>query len=179
MFDLARKKFKEELMIEIDDKVLERNLSPHSLRCAAYDTETDEIVSYFIWSITDTRFRDDLVAGRVTEEDLHLYNETYPPVLFFNTFIVTNSYHSPHIIHSLIQQLHELVKADQLNIVGGLSIGGLRFTEKWLKKYGFNEIGKYKGQYPILWATRDESAVLNSLCTPTKVYSHKPCDLGI
>ena len=174
IFDLARKKFKGELMYEIDEKTLKRNASPHRLCCCAYDTATGEVLSYFAWRITDTRFRDGLVSGEMEENDVYSYDGTYPPVLYFNTFVVTSAFHSPYIIRSLIKDLHALIKADQLDIVGALSIGGLRFTEKWLKKFGFREIGKYKKEYPILWASRKESAVVNSLCTPSKAFSNKP-----
>jgi len=174
IFALAREKFKDELMFEIDENTLRRNLSPHWFACAAYDTETEEVVSFFTWIVTDTRFRDGLVSGRMGENDVFAYDGTYPPVLYFNTFVVTNALHSPYIIRHLIKDLQALVKADHLNIVGGLSIGGLRFTEKWLKKYGFHEIGRYKDNYPILWADRNESAVLNSLCGRTKAFTPRP-----
>lgn len=174
MFDLDRKKFKEELRYEIDERTLKRNASPYGLCCCAYDTETDSVLSYFSWRVTDTRFRDGIISGQMGENDVFAYDGTYPPILYFNTFVVTNALHSPYIIRHLVKDLHALIKADQLNIIGGLSIGGLRFTEKWLKRYGFHEIGQFVGKYPILWADRKESAVLNSLCTPAKAFTHRP-----
>lgn len=166
-FVLARQKFREELMYEIDQRTLARHTSPHTLTCAAYDTETDEIVSYFVWTITDIRFRDGLLSGKYEENDLYPYDGTAAPILVFDVFIVTHHMHAPFIVRHLTKELHALIVADELDIIGGLSIGGLRFTEKWLKKFGFREIGLYRRKYPILWATREESTMLNSL---VKIY---------
>lgn len=164
MFALADKKFDADLMHAIDARTLARNKSPYSLHSAAVDAETGEMLSYFIWSITDTRFRDGLVSGKLKEEDLHLYDGSHPAVLFFNTFIVTNRHHAPYVVRHVTRELRTLIEKDfELKICGGLAIGGLRFTEKWLKKFDFYEIGRYQNQYPILWAARQESAMLNSL----------------
>lgn len=165
-FDLAHKKFKGVLSYIPDERTIRRWYSPHSLLSAAYDTQTREVVSLCTWTVTDIGFRDKLVAGEIEENDLYVYNETSPAVLLFNTFIVTNAQHAPYIVRHIIKDLHALIEVDHLNILGGMSIGGLRFTEKWLKKLGFHEIGRYKDQYPILWANREDSAVLNSLCNP-------------
>ncbi len=164
VFDLARKKFKSELMYEIDEHTQQRWDDVHDLCVTAYDTDKKEVVSFFSWIVTDTRFRDGLVAGKMTEHDLYPYNDRAPAVLYFDTFVATNALHSPPIIHRLCHDLHDLIIDDQLDIVGGLSIGGSRFTEKWLKKFGFHEIGKYRCKYPILYASRAESAMLNSIC---------------
>jgi hypothetical protein len=178
IFALARKKFKGVLMYEIDERTLKRNASPHRLCCCAYDPESDEVLSYFTWHVTDTRFRDGLVSGQMEENDIYAYDGSNAPILVFDVFVVTSAFHSPYIIRSLIKDLRALIKADQLDIVGALSIGGLRFTEKWLKKYNFREIGKYKGQYPILWASREESPVVNSLCSRGKPFTHRPWKAG-
>gem|GEM_PF-4538637 len=116
------------------------------MRCAAYDTERDEILSYFSWIISDVNFRDGLVSGRYVENDIYPYDGTAAPILVLDVFIVTHHMHAPFIIRHLTQDLHKLIVADELDIVGGLSIGGLRFTEKWLKRFGFHEIGKYCGK---------------------------------
>jgi hypothetical protein len=166
VFALARRKFKDNLMYEIDAHTQRRWDDPHNLCVTAYDTDQKEVVSYFSWMVTDTRFRDGLLAGSLTEHDLYPYDESAPAILYFDTFVVTDAHHSPPIIHRLCNDLKALIIADQLDIVGGLSIGGLRFTEKWLKKYGFKEIGRYKEHYPILYATREESVMLNTICTP-------------
>jgi hypothetical protein len=178
IFVLERKKFKGVLMFEIDERTMRRNRSPHTLYSATYDTEKEEVLSYSTWTVTDTRFRDGLVSGQMEENDLFPYDGTFAPVLCFNSFVVTSAFHSPYIIRSLIRDLRALIKADQLDIVGALSIGGLRFTEKWLKKYDFREIGKYKGHYPILWASREESPVVNSLCSREKPFTHRPWKAG-
>lgn len=167
LFELAHKKFKGDLMYDLDERVRQRAASPHCLRCAAYDTEKDEILSYFSWIISDVNFRDGLVSGRYVENDIYPYDGTAAPILVLDVFIVTHHIHAPFIIRHLTQDLHKLIVADELDIAGGLSIGGLRFTEKWLKRFGFHEIGKYCGKYPILWASREESPVFNSL---VKVY---------
>ena len=166
LFVLARKKFKSDLMYAIDERTLRRHYSAHALVAAAYDTETNEILSYFAWTVSDTAFRDGILSGRYDENDLYPYDGSHAPILFFDTFIVTHHIHAPFIIKHLIKDLHALIRLDDLHIVGGLSIGGLRFTEKWLKKYGFREIGKYKDRYPVLWAERKDSAMLHALCTP-------------
>jgi len=163
IFDLAAKKFKDDLIYGIDDRTRRRNASPHTLCSAAYDTEKDEILSFFSCTVSDTAFRDGLLSGRYDENDLYPYDGTLPPILVMDVFVVTTHMHAPFVMRHLMKDLQNLIVADELDIVGGLAIGGLRFTEKWLKKYGFNEIGKYKGKYPVLWATREESAVLNSL----------------
>jgi len=168
LFDLANKKFNEDLIYEIDERTQRRNDSPHTLCCAAYDTEKDEVLSYFSWTVSDTRFRDGLLSGKYDENDLYPYDGSAAPILVFDVFIVTDKLHSPFIVRQITKDLHALVNADELDIVGGLSIGGLRFTEKWLKKFDFQEIGKYQNKHPILWATREQSAMLNSL---VKVYN--------
>jgi hypothetical protein len=162
LFELARQKFHGELMYEIDEKTVQRNLSPHTLCSAAYDTDSQKVLSYFCWTITDTRFRDGLITGKFKENDLYVYHEDAPPVLFFNTFIVTNSHHAPYIVRNLIKDLHVLICLDNLQIQGALAIGGLRCTERWLLKYGFREVGRY-AKFPILWATLVESPVLCGL----------------
>jgi hypothetical protein len=164
IFDLARTKFCDELMFDPDERTLKRWNTPHSLCSVAYDTESKKVLSFFTWMITDTHFRDGLVDGTFGENDLYAYTDKFPAVLYFNTFVVTDAHHSPPLIHRLTHDLHDLIIDDQLDIVGGLSIGGLRFTEKWLKKFDFNEIGKYRGKYPILYASREQSAMLNSIC---------------
>jgi hypothetical protein len=167
LFELAHKKFKGDLMYDLDERTRRRCASPHFLCCATYDTEKDEILSYFAWMVSDVRFRDGLLNGTYDENDLYPYDGTAAPILVFDVFIVTHHMHAPFIVRHLTKELHALIQADELDIAGGLSIGGLRFTEHWLKKYGFHEIGKYRGKYPILWANREESMVLNSL---VKVY---------
>ena len=162
LFELARQKFHGELMYEIDEKTVQRNLSPHTLCCAAFDTDSQKVLSYCTWTVTDTRFRDGLISGQFKENDLYPYHENAAPILFFNTFVVTNSHHAPYIIRNLIKDLHALIRSDSLKIQGALAIGGLRCTERWLLKFGFREIGRYAG-YPVLWATTDESAVIAGL----------------
>lgn len=155
-------------MYAIDERTLRRHHSAHALVGAAYDTQTDEILSYFAWSVSDVAFRDGILSGKYDENDLYPYDGTHAPILVFDTFIVTSHIHAPFIIKHLTRDLHRLIRLDDLNIIGAMSIGGMRFTEKWLKKYGFREIGKYKTRYPVLWATRQDSAVLNALCTPVE-----------
>lgn len=174
IFDLARKKFKDDLIYEIDERTERRNASPHTLCCAAYDTEKDEILSLFSWTVSDVKYRDGLLSGKYDENDLYPYDGTAAPILVFDVFIITHHMHAPFIFRHLTKELHILIKADELDILGGLSIGGLRFTEKWLKKYGFREIGLYRRKYPILWATREESAMLNSLVKIYDAQTHRP-----
>lgn len=169
MFALAHKKFKGDLMYDIDERTLRRHHSAHALVAAAYDEQKQELLSYFAWTVSDTAFRDGLLSGRYDENDLYPYDGTHPPILVFDSFIITSHIHAPFIIRHLTRDLRRLIQLDDLHIVGGLSVGGLRFTEKWLKKYGFYEIGKYKKRYPILWARREESAMLHSLCTVPQI----------
>lgn len=165
-FVLARKKFKSELMYEIDERTHRRNNSPHSLCAAAYHPQTNEILSYLAVTVSDMAFRDGILSGRYDENDLYPYDGTHGPVLVFDTLIVTSHIHAPFLVRQITKDLHRLIQLDELNIVGGMSIGGLRTTQRWMKRLGFHEIGKYRGHYPVMWATRQQSAMLNSLCTP-------------
>lgn len=168
MFALARKKFRGALMYDIDERTLRRHHSTHALVAAAYDQNSEEILSYLAVTVSDVAFRDGILSGKYDENDLYPYDGTHAPVLVFDTFIVTSHIHAPFIVRHITKDLHRLIQLDELNIVGGMSIGGLRTTQRWLKRYGFQEIGKYRGRYPVLWATRQQSAMLNSLCTARK-----------
>ena len=159
---LDAKIFPSELLHDLSPDMESRILHPMSVYAAALSDDKKKLIAFASMTVTNERFYQRMRRGEAREEDFEVWDEKDTPLLFVRNLVVKDRRAAPYIFRTALKELHRLFVDYELYVHRVFTIASHWATRRWLKAYDFGEVGSYNGKYPILLASRDKSAVVNS-----------------
>ena len=159
---LDRNVFGAELLYSASPVVEARIQNPMSVYSSALKDDRKEMIAYLSMTVVTERYYQKLLHGEAKEEDFEPWDEKDTPLLFLRNLVVKDRRATPYIFRNAMKELHQLFIDYELYVHRVFTIATHWATKRMLKNYGFEEVGKYQGQHPIMLASRDKSAVVNS-----------------
>lgn len=155
--------FPSDLIYTPSDELERRALHPMSIYASALNNERTKMIAYVSMTVTTEGYYQKLLKGQVKEEDFEPWDEKDTPLLFIRNLVVKDRRATPYIFRAAIKDLQRLFVDYELYVHRAFTIASHWATRRALTAYGFRQVGTYQGRFPILLASRDDSAVLNSL----------------
>jgi len=161
---LDRRVFGPELIYSMKPEKRQRLLDPMSIYAAAVKDDVSDAFAYISFTIVTERYYQDLLKGIVQEEDFEPWDDESKdtPLLFLRNLVVRDRRATPYIFRYAIKDLHKLCDEYDIYLHRVFTIATHWVTQRALKLYDFEEVGKYQNKYPILLTSRDKSVVFNS-----------------
>ncbi len=145
-----------------NETVAARVESPFTLFATALSDNRKKLLGYFSLAVVCERFYQKLLAGEAKAEEFEPWDEKDTAVLFLREMLVKNQRATPYLFRLAIRELLKLCDDYDLYVHRCFTIAARPKTQKLLTLFGFERVGLYEREHPIMLASRDRSAVLNS-----------------
>lgn len=117
------------------------------------------------------------VQGEFTEETLPPFNPKSGSShgdLFWLSLIFEQKNHAPYLIRSLFKDIEKSCRKWKLNIDNVYAVAYSDISRRLMKKYKFEEVGKYEGQYSIMKASVNDNPYLKAIIPHISLESSEP-----
>ncbi len=162
MLELDRQVFAEGLLYRETPEVLARIQSPFSIYASAASDDGKQMIAYLSLSAVCERYYQKLLAGEASEDEFEPWDQKDTAVLFLRNLVVKDRRATPYVFRLALRELLQTCDENDLYLHRCFTIASHWITRRALERYGFEEVALYKQKYPIMLASRDRSAVLNS-----------------
>jgi len=162
MLGLDAEVFGAEMLYQQTPEVADRINSIMSVYAAALSDDRKTMLAYLSMTVVCDRYYRKLLRGEVKAEEFEPWDQKDTAVLFLRNLVVRDRRATPYIFRTATKELLQLCADYEIYLHRCFTIATHWITRRALALYGFQEVGKYEGKHPIMLASRDESAVLNS-----------------
>jgi len=116
----------------------------------AYDRDANRLEGHLSVGITTVDFYESICRSKVRDDDQDVWEPGKPPVLYINSFILDDPIWAVYLFRHMAGQLCEFMRINKLRITKAFAIGALDESTTMLERYGFVEVARYEGKYPVM-----------------------------
>jgi hypothetical protein len=119
----------------------------------AYDTMREEMISSVaILLIGEPSYRMLIEGGHESQMIPYPLESMQVGYLYLGGMIIGNKLHTPYLYHKITRDIVACARREDISIRYCFSIPTGAAVERLLRRYGFEEQGRYRGKFPIMTA---------------------------